>query len=103
MGRRAPHVLSVLLAAVLAACAPGAGSAERTAVRRTERIAAGDASLYLEVRGEDRDAPLLLWLHGGPGGAERPLFRLFAGGLEAPFVVAYLDQRGAGRSYDEAA
>jgi pimeloyl-ACP methyl ester carboxylesterase len=43
---------------------------------------------------------VLLWLHGGPGGAETPLFRLFNAELEQHFVVAYWDQRGAGRSFD---
>ena len=47
----------------------------------------------------DAPAPLVLWLHGGPGGAERPLFRLFDAALEDHAVVAYLDQRGSGRSF----
>jgi proline iminopeptidase len=72
-------------------------------VRSAERLAIDGAALYLEVRGAERDAPVLLWLHGGPGGAERPLFRYFNGDLEQHFVVAYWDQRGAGRSFDPAA
>jgi len=59
-----------------------------------------DARLYVLVRGDQRTAPILVWLHGGPGGAERPLFRLFNGSLEHHFLVAYWDQRGAGRSFD---
>ncbi len=58
------------------------------------------AKLYLLTRGADRSAPVLLWLHGGPGGAERPLFRYFNSKLETHFVVVYWDQRGAGRSFD---
>jgi pimeloyl-ACP methyl ester carboxylesterase len=58
------------------------------------------ARLFLMTRGADRRAPVLLWLHGGPGGAERPLFRYFNGDLEDRFVVVYWDQRGAGRSFD---
>lgn len=77
-----------------------AGSAATAALRRDDRIAVPGARLYLLVRGDDAHAPVLLWLHGGPGGAERPLFRLYNGSLERRFVVAYLDQRGAGRSYD---
>jgi pimeloyl-ACP methyl ester carboxylesterase len=71
-----------------------------TKIRREDRISVDGALLYLLVRGDDPAAPVLLWLHGGPGGAERPLFRLFNGDLERRFVVAYLDQRGTGRSYD---
>jgi pimeloyl-ACP methyl ester carboxylesterase len=58
------------------------------------------AKLFVLTRGMDRHAPVLLWLHGGPGGPERPLFRYFNGDLEHDFVVAYWDQRGAGRSFD---
>ena len=87
----APGLLALLL---LASCA---SNPARPAVRRAEWVAAGDASLYLEVRGPAA-APVLLWLHGGPGGAERPMFRLFNESLEGRFRVAYYDQRGAGRS-----
>lgn len=73
------------------------------AVNDQHRVTTGDAGLYLLVRGARCDAPLMLWLHGGPGGAETPLFRLYDRALEDRFVVAYWDQRGAGRSYDPAA
>jgi pimeloyl-ACP methyl ester carboxylesterase len=56
--------------------------------------------MYLLTRGADRSAPVLFWLHGGPGGAERPVFRYFNSELENHFVVVYWDQRGAGRSFD---
>jgi proline iminopeptidase len=69
-------------------------------IKRSERVVTDGAALFLQTRGTDRRAPVLLWLHGGPGGPERPLFRYFNGGLEEHFVVAYWDQRGAGLSYD---
>jgi len=69
-------------------------------IRRSEYLEVDGARLYLLVRGADAEAPVLLWLHGGPGGAERPLFRYFNGRLEKYFVVVYWDQRGAGRSFD---
>src|SRR5262249_61579675 len=37
------------------------------------------------------------------GGPERPLFRYFNSDLERHFLMAYLDQRGAGRSFNRAA
>lgn len=99
-----PARIALFLAACLAASSAGCGSAEQRAslspVADAGHIDAGGAKLYLEVRGDHADAPLLVWLHGGPGGAERPLFRYFNGGLERNFLVAYYDQRGAGRSFD---
>jgi proline iminopeptidase len=69
----------------------------------SRHIQVRDSQLYAEIRGPNRSAPLLLWLHGGPGGPERPLFRYFNGDLERHFLVAYLDQRGVGRSFDRTA
>ena len=96
---------------VLAACAgcaahgadltsASSGAVRVEAIARSEYLSAEGARLFLTVRGDDRNAPVLLWLHGGPGGAERPLFRYYDGALEQRFVVAYWDQRGAGRSFD---
>jgi proline iminopeptidase len=70
-------------------------------IAKSGYVTVDGARLFLTVRGDDRRAPLLLWLHGGPGGAERPLFRYFDGDLERDFVVAYWDQRGTGRSFDD--
>ena len=69
-------------------------------VRRSEYLTVEGAKLFLLTRGVDRRLPVLLWLHGGPGGAESPLFRYYNGALENHFVVSYWDQRGAGRSFD---
>ena len=84
---------------VVVSLAPAAAVAARE-VDRVDHVSVDGAQLYVEVRGADADAPLVLWLHGGPGGAERPLFRLFDGALEDHALVAYLDQRGSGRSFD---
>ena len=93
---------AIALCALVAGCSAFAAKAsgEAVRVRRCEYLAVDGAKLFLLTRGADRRAPVLLWLHGGPGGAERPLFRFFNGGLEERFVVAYWDQRGAGRSFD---
>ena len=92
----------ILLFALLVGCAtPHTSAAHRSGpIRRADYLAVDSARLYVLTRGTDRHAPVVLWLHGGPGGPERPLFRYFNGDLETHFVVAYWDQRGAGRSFD---
>jgi hypothetical protein len=46
-------------------------------IAQCDYVAVDGARLFVALRGDDRRAPVLLWLHGGPGGAERPLFRYF--------------------------
>lgn len=96
---------AIALCALVTECSAFAtkGTGEAVSIKRSEYLAVDGARLFLLTRGADRRAPVLLWLHGGPGGAERPLFRYFNGGLEDRFVVAYWDQRGAGRSFDKKA
>ncbi len=52
----------------------------------------------LMIRGRDTDNPVLLYLAGGPGGTDLGAMRADVG-LEAHFVVATWEQRGAGKSY----
>ena len=56
------------------------------------------ARQWVSVRG-DATAPTLLFLHGGPGGAEYGPRRHYLGALEDQWRVVDWDQRGAGRSY----
>jgi pimeloyl-ACP methyl ester carboxylesterase len=60
----------------------------------------GSARVFLEVSGPSKSAPLLLFLHGGPGSvAHLVMFQSTVGRqLEQDFLVAYLHQRGTGRS-----
>jgi proline iminopeptidase len=69
-------------------------------INRSEYVPVNGQKLYLLIRSADGKLPILLWVHGGPGGAERPLFRYFNSELEQHFTVVYWDQRGAGRSFD---
>lgn len=54
-----------------------------------------EAELYIRVRANDLNKPVLLYLHGGPGEANGPLlFQAYAGPeLEKHFIVGYLHQR----------
>lgn len=52
----------------------------------------------LHLRGSDRDAPLLLFLPGGPGESVVPLAREFGNVLERHFVVVHVENNGVGAS-----
>jgi pimeloyl-ACP methyl ester carboxylesterase len=54
---------------------------------------------WLLIRGRDRSAPVLLFLHGGPGMPAMYLAHAFQRDLERHFVVVHWDQRGAGKSF----
>jgi proline iminopeptidase len=53
---------------------------------------------WIQVRGQNVDNPILLWIHGGPGIAFIPLSATFQDPLEKYFTVVEWDQRGAGKT-----
>jgi pimeloyl-ACP methyl ester carboxylesterase len=58
----------------------------------------GGIQQWITIRGEDRNNPVLLFLHGGPGDATNPWgYAGFRRWLKA-FTVVQWDQRGAGRT-----
>ncbi len=56
---------------------------------------------WVRVRGDDRDNPILLYLHGGPGAATSfySWYYFAALGWERSFTMAHWDQPGAGRTF----
>lgn len=57
----------------------------------------GGIKQWVQIRGEDRSNPVLLCVHGGPGGTWIPVTRLFRK-WEKSFTVVLWDQRGAGKT-----
>lgn len=64
-----------------------------------EEVVLGGRPQSIFIRAEDTRRPVLLFLHGGPGGPLMYEARLFGRELEKHFVVVHWDQRGAGKSY----
>ncbi|MEP6855948.1 MAG: alpha/beta fold hydrolase [Pedococcus sp.] len=70
-------------------------------VAELTRVEIGGHDLALMIRGRSVENPVLLFLAGGPGGSELGAMRRHSEALENDFVVVTLDQRGAGKSYDQ--
>jgi pimeloyl-ACP methyl ester carboxylesterase len=54
---------------------------------------------WLRIRGENAKNPILLYLHGGPGGSQVPSYRHFQLEWEQSYTMVHWEQRGAGKSY----
>lgn len=61
-------------------------------------VSIGGHDQVMMIRGRSVDNPVLLYLHGGPGGTDLGAVRRDVS-LEQEFVVVAWDQRGAGKSY----
>lgn len=93
----------VLIALAIWSLVPArtAAIAGQASIAEIERIELGGFEQAVLLRGNDRENPALLYLHGGPGGAFMPVASYYSDELEQHFVVAHLDQRGAGASCRE--
>ena len=58
---------------------------------------------WINIRGEERDNPVILFLHGGPGAPLFPGIQEIGvkTGLEKSYVMVYWEQPGTGKSFDQ--
>lgn len=68
-------------------------------VTSLETITLGGIKQAILIRGHNIEAPILLFLHGGPGFPEMDVAYKFQRKLEEHFIVVNWDQRGAGKSF----
>lgn len=55
--------------------------------------------MAVQIRGEDIKNPVVVFIHGGPGGPHAALNYLFQRPLEDKYTFVNYDQRGSGRTY----
>lgn len=95
-------VLVVIAGAVFALTVlrgPTPGLPGPRSVASLEKTRLGGVEQWVLIRGQDRDKPVLLFLHGGPGMPAMFLAHRFQRDLERDFVVVHWDRRGAGKSF----
>ncbi|HEY5046494.1 MAG TPA: alpha/beta hydrolase [Rhizomicrobium sp.] len=64
-----------------------------------KKVTINGSDQWITVRGRDRNNPILLFIHGGPGAPEMPTSWTFQNDWEDWFTVVQWDQRGSGKTY----
>jgi len=91
--------LVIVSAIILMTWSPGVLPEEgENSISTTEYVHLSGSPQFVSVRG-NKDAPLLLFLHGGPGDPIAPHISHYNPLLQHNFLVVHWDQRGAGRSF----
>ncbi|MGL6173685.1 MAG: alpha/beta fold hydrolase [Cellulosilyticaceae bacterium] len=68
-------------------------------IQEKRYINLGGIEQYVQIRGEDRDNPVIVFLHGGPGNTISHLAYQYQTDLESQYTFVNWDQRGSGRTY----
>ncbi len=75
------------------------GESAPNAISEIRDVSINGVNQRLLIRGANKDNPLLLHLHGGPGGPDQAIIQSKGQTIEDIFTVVYWDQRGSGASY----
>jgi pimeloyl-ACP methyl ester carboxylesterase len=71
-----------------------------TGVQEAYAARIGGVDQWINVRGQDRGNPMVLFVHGGPAAPIMPSQWQFQRPLEEYFTIANYDQRGAGKTFN---
>jgi Predicted hydrolases or acyltransferases (alpha/beta hydrolase superfamily) len=69
-------------------------------ISELKRVEINHAKLEIMIRGNNRDNPIIIFVHGGPCCSEIPYVRKYQDLLEKKFTIVHYDQRGSGKSYE---
>lgn len=67
-------------------------------IQQLVQVPLGAMDQWISIRGANRDDPVLLFVHGGPGAQEMSVGWTFQRPWEDYFTVVHWDQRGAGKT-----
>ncbi|WP_026568457.1 alpha/beta fold hydrolase [Bacillus sp. UNC41MFS5] len=74
---------------------------EPNSISSLESMNIGGVDQWVLLRGHDHRKPIILWIHGGPGGAQIGFIRQYCSDLEKDFLIVNYDQRGSGLSFSK--
>lgn len=70
-------------------------------IQENTYVEIGGIRQYMQIRGQDQENPVILWVHGGPGFPLTYLSYYYQTGLEKDYTFVCWEQRGCGRTYYE--
>jgi pimeloyl-ACP methyl ester carboxylesterase len=79
----------------------GLPAAAPNPVKEEMFVRIGGIDQWITIKGDDRNNPVVLFLHGGPGDAWSPFADAMFKGWEKDLTLVQWDQRGAGRTYSK--
>lgn len=114
VGRAVMIILSAILVVILTllvillAWSPGKiqpyfdenGNILEGSIAEITKVEIGGIQQGLIIKSKNKQNPVLLFLHGGPGSPEYVFAKNYSVDLEDMFTVCWWDQRGAGMSFD---
>lgn len=68
-------------------------------ISELSQISINGAKHQFMIRGKDKNNPIIIFVHGGPGCSEIPYVTKYQDILEKDFTIVHYDQRGSGKSY----
>jgi pimeloyl-ACP methyl ester carboxylesterase len=89
-----------MIVRLLFCCLIVATGVDAAAINSSETIDIGGINQWIKIEGQDDQAPVLLFLHGGPGNSAMSYSDRFTTELKKHFVVVLWDQRESGQTLE---
>lgn len=93
-------ILSILVLALIRPTWTSAIKSNKNSINELKKIEINGAKHTLMIRGADKNNPIIIYVHGGPGCPEIPYVKKYQDILEKKFTIVHYDQRGSGKSYE---
>lgn len=90
---------TILYLAILIVLISNSLIAQEKSINENRFIKVGGIEQWITIKGEDKEKPVILFLHGGPGSVMSPYCDSIYKSWKKDFILVNWDQRGAGRTF----